>query len=148
MATENRNWGYRRIQGALANLGHHVARGTIANILKVHGLEPAPERSRKTAWKEFLRRHWGVLVAANFFTIEVWTRKALTRYVVLFGIDLSTRRVEIAGVASPMNGLWMAQVARNPSDDADGFLIGKRYLIHDRDPLFTAEFLGTLGAAG
>jgi transposase len=58
MATENRDWGYRRIQGALANLGHIVARGTIANILKQHGLEPAPERSRKTSWKEFLVRHW------------------------------------------------------------------------------------------
>ena len=54
MATENRAWGYRRIQGALANLGHEVARGTIANILKEHGLEPAPERERKTTWKEFL----------------------------------------------------------------------------------------------
>lgn len=56
MATENRDWGYRRIQGALANLGHEVARGTIANILKAHGLEPAPERNRKTTWKEFLLR--------------------------------------------------------------------------------------------
>jgi len=148
MATENRDWGYRRIQGALANLGHEVARGTIANILKAHGLEPAPERNRKTTWKEFLLRHWEVLVAADFFTIEVWTRKGLTRYVVLFLIDLSTRRVEIAGIAAQANGLWMAQVARNLSDDVDGFLIGKRYLIHDHDPLYTAEFLGTLGAAG
>ena len=49
--------GYRRIQGALANLGHEVARSTIANILKEHGLEPAPERSRKTTWKEFLSQH-------------------------------------------------------------------------------------------
>ena len=148
MATENRDWGYRRIQGALANLGHEVARGTIANILKAHGLEPAPERNRKTTWKEFLLRHWEVLVAADFFTVEVWTRKGLTRYVVLFLIDLSTRRVEIAGIAAQANGLWMAQVARNLSDDVDGFLMGKRYLIHDHDPLYTDEFLGTLGAAG
>ena len=54
MATENRDWGYRRIQGALANLGHEVARGTIANLLQQQGLEPAPERERKTTWKEFL----------------------------------------------------------------------------------------------
>ena len=148
MATENRDWGYRRIQGALANLGHEVARGTIANILKARGLEPAPERTRKTTWKEFLLRHWDVLVAADFFTIEVWTRKGLTRFVVLFLIDLSTRRVEIAGIAAQANGLWMAQIARNLSDYVDGFLRGKRYLIHDHDPLYTAEFLGTLGAAG
>ena len=74
MATENRDWGYRRIQGALANLGHEVARGTIANILKQHGLEPAPERERKTTWKEFLSRDRDVIVAADFFTIEAWTR--------------------------------------------------------------------------
>jgi hypothetical protein len=58
MATENRNWGYRRIQGALANLGHEVARNTIANVLREHGLEPAPECNRKTTWREFLSRHW------------------------------------------------------------------------------------------
>ncbi len=59
LAMENRDWGYRRIQGALANLGHEVARSTIANILKEHGLGPAPERNRKTTWKEFLSRHLG-----------------------------------------------------------------------------------------
>jgi putative transposase len=148
MATENRDWGYRRIQGALANLGHEVARGTIANILKEHGLEPAPERIRKTTWKEFLCRHREVLVAADFFTIEAWTRRGLTRFVVLFLIDLSSRRVEIAGLAKQANGLWMTQVARNLIDADEGFLVGKRYLIHDRDPLFTAEFLETLGTGG
>jgi putative transposase len=148
IATENRDWGYRRIQGALANLGHEVARGTIANILKEHGLEPAPERNRKTTWREFLCRHREVMVAADFFTIEAWTRRGLTRFLVLFLIDLSSRRVEIAGLARQANGLWMSQVARNLSDDAEGFLVGKRYLIHDRDPLFTAEFLETLGTSG
>ena len=66
----------------------------------------------------------------------------------LFLIDLSSRRVEIAGVARQANGLWMSQVARNLSDTAEGFLVGKRYLIHDRDPLFTAEFLETLATSG
>jgi len=148
MATENRDWGYRRIQGALANLGHEVARSTIANILREHGLEPAPERHAKTTWKEFLSRHRDLMVAADFFTIEAWTRKGLTRFLVLFFIDLSSRKVEIAGVAREANGLWMSQVARNLSDAAEGFLIGKRYLIHDRDPLFTAEFLEILEATG
>lgn len=58
MANENRGWGYRRIQGALSNLGCELARSTIADILRRHGIEPAPERSRKTTWKEFLRHHW------------------------------------------------------------------------------------------
>jgi hypothetical protein len=110
-----------------------VARGTIANILKEHGLKPAPERERKTTWKEFLCRHREVMVAADFFTIEASSRHGLTRFLVLFLIDLTTRRVEIAGVTRDASGLWMSQVARNLSDAAEGFLIGKRYLIHDRD---------------
>jgi putative transposase len=148
MATENRDWGYRRIQGALANLGHEVSRGTVAKILKEHGLEPAPQRERKTTWKEFLSRHREVIAAADFFTVEAWTRKGLTRFLVFFLIDLSSRRVHIAGITRDANGLWMSQMARNLSDAAEGFLMRKRYLIHDRDPLFTEEFLKTVEAAG
>jgi transposase InsO family protein len=148
MATENRDRGYRRIQGALANLGHVVARSTVANILKKHGMEPAPERNRRSTWKEFIARHWELIVAADFFTIEAWTRKGLTRFVVLFVIDLSTRKVEFAGAARQADGLWMSQIARNLSDAEDGFLRGKHYLVHDRDPLFTEEFMETLGTIG
>src|SRR5881396_3035666 len=144
----NRDWGYRRIQGALANLGHVLAHGTIANILKHHGIEPAPERSRKTTWKEFLSRHWEQIVASDFFTVEVWTRAGLQRFVVLFFIELSTRRVEVGGIARVANGLWMTQIARNLTDAVDGFFIGKRYLIHDRDPLYTRDFLNMLAEAG
>ena len=148
MATENWDWGYRRIQGALFNLGHMVARGTVANILKKHGIDPAPERSRQTTWKDFLTQHWELLVAADFFTVEVWTRRGLQRFLVLFFIELSTRRVKIAGVAAQANGLWMSQIARDISDPIDGLFVGKRYLIHDRDPLFTAEFLEMLADIG
>ena len=116
MAKENRDWGYRRIQGALANLGHEVARGTIANILREHGLEPAPEQERKTTWKEFLSRQREVIAAADFFTIEAWTRKGLTRFLVFFLIDLSSRRVQVAGVTRDANRLWMSQMGRNLSD--------------------------------
>jgi transposase InsO family protein len=146
MATENRSWGYLRLQGALSNLGHLLGRGTIANILKRHGIEPAPERSRKTTWKEFLAQHWDFLVAADFFTVEVWTRRGLQRFIVF--LDLSTRQVEIAGIASTANGLWMSQMGRKVTDAVDGILRGKRYLIHDRDPLFTAEFLDVLASTG
>ena len=93
MAEENRSWGYRRIQGALSNLGHLLAFKTIANILKEHGIEPAPERSRKTTWREFLTRHWEQIVASDFFTIEVWTPAGLKRFIVLFFMEISTRRV-------------------------------------------------------
>ena len=136
--------GYRRIQGALSNLGHKIARSTIAEILDRHGIEPAPERSRKTTWKEFLSRHWELVVAADFFTVEVWTRLGLHRFLVLFFIDLAPRRVEIAGIARTANGLWMSQIGRNLTDAIDGILNGERYLIHDRDPLFTTEFFNML----
>jgi putative transposase len=148
MAKENRTWGYRRIQGALANLGHDIGRGTIAAILARHGIEPAPERARKTTWKEFLGQHWDLMVAADFFTIEAWTRRGLQRFMVLFLIELSTRKVEIAGIAPIANGLWMSQIGRNLTDAVDGILKGRRYLIHDRDPLFTSEFLKVLSETG
>jgi transposase InsO family protein len=148
MAEENRDWGYRRIQGALSNLGHELARSTIAQILERHGIEPAPERSRKTTWKEFLSRHWELVVATDFFTVEVWTRRGLQRLMVLFFIELSTRKVQIAGITTTANGLWMSQIARNLTDVEQGILTGKRYLIHDRDPLFTAEFLNMIADAG
>jgi len=148
MAEENPAWGYRRIQGALSNLGHELARSTIAQILERHGMEPAPERSRKTTWKEFLTQHWELIVAADFFTVEVWTRRGLQRFMVLFFLELSTRKVEIVGIAAEANGLWMNQVGRNITDAVDGILRGKSYLIHDRDPLFTAEFLSMLADVG
>jgi transposase InsO family protein len=148
MAEENRTWGYRRIQGAIANLGHILAHTTIANILKRHGIEPVPERNRRTTWKEFLNRHWDQIVASDFFTVEVWTGSGLTRFLVLFFMELKTRRVEIGGIASSANGLWMSQIARNLTDVVDGFLDGKRYLIHDRDPLYTKDFLAILAGSG
>jgi putative transposase len=145
MAHENR---VRADSGALSNLGHKLARSTIADILERHGIEPAPERSRKTTWKEFLTQHRDLIVAADFFTVEVWTAKGLRRFIVLFFIELSTRRVEIAGISAAAPGLWMSQIARNVNDAVEGLLTGKRYLNHDRDPLFTDAFLSSLKDAG
>src|SRR6266496_2929194 len=83
MAQENRSWGYDRITGALANLGYTVSDQTVGNILKRHGIAPAPERKRTTTWKEFIRTHMEVLVATDFFTAEVWTLGGLVTYYVL-----------------------------------------------------------------
>jgi hypothetical protein len=90
MAEENRDWAYRRIQGTLSNLGRALARITIAEILERHGIEPAPERRRKTIWKDFLTQHWELMVAADFFTVEVWTRQGPQRFMVLFFITALT----------------------------------------------------------
>ncbi len=98
MARENPSWGYTTIRGALFNLGHVVARETIRNILKEHGIEPAPERSKRTPWSTFLKAHWDSIAAADLFTVEVWSCVGLTRYYVLFVIKLSSRRVHVAGV--------------------------------------------------
>jgi len=146
MATENRGWGYTRIQGALANLNHEVSRGTIATVLREHGLEPAPDRLKKTTWAEFLKAQWEVLAPADFFTVDVWTSRGLTRFA-LFLIDLSTRRIHIAGIVPEPDSAWMTQIGRNLTDVGDGFLRGKRFLIHDRDPRFSLAFRETLTAA-
>jgi transposase InsO family protein len=76
--------------------------------------------------------------------VEVWTFLSLQRFLVLFFIELSTRRVRIASIVRQANGLWMSQVARDLTDPVDGPLSEKRYLIHDRDPLFTVDFLKML----
>jgi putative transposase len=76
-ARENRSWGHRRIVGAISNVGHEVSHQTVANILERHGLLPAPDRERKTSWREFIRSHTEVLAAVDFFTAEVWTTAGL-----------------------------------------------------------------------
>src|SRR5438034_3750386 len=124
LATENQTWGYLRMQGALANLGHKLPRNTIANILKRHGIAPAPERSRRTTWKDFLRRHLDQIVATDFFTVEVWTCTALQRFIVLFFMDLSTRRVELGGVAACANVLCMSPIAPKLTNARDDVFTG------------------------
>jgi transposase InsO family protein len=148
MARDNSRWGYTRIKGALARLGHEVSRGTIANILKENGIEPSHERSSRTPWRTFLRAHWETLAAADFFTIEVARPWGLVTYYVLFFMELRTRRVHIAGITPNPDGRFMLQVDRNLTDAFDGFLLGKRYLILDRDGKYTEEFRDSLTEAG
>ncbi len=95
MARENISWGYDRIQGALANLGHIIAPNTVKNILIRHGIDPAPEREKHTSWATFLKAHWSVMAATDFFTVEVWTLRGLVTYYVLFFMHLETRSVHI-----------------------------------------------------
>ena len=95
MARENPTWGYRRMQGALKNLGHRVARSTIAKILQAHGIGPVPERP--LSWRTFLAAHWGAIAAADFFTTEVWTVRGLVTYYSMFVIELASRRVQLLG---------------------------------------------------
>jgi putative transposase len=148
LAQENRGWGYDRIVGALANLGHEVSDRTVGNILRRHNIAPAPERSRTTTWKEFIRSHMDVLAGADFFTVEVLTWQGLVTYYVLFFIELSSRRVSLGGITRHPDSCWMEQVARNATMQDTGYLNGCHYLLHDRDKKFGREFRETLAAGG
>ena len=92
IARENPRWGYTRIQGALQNVGHRVGRTTVAHVLKRHGIDPAPERGKRTTWSQFLKADWGVIAAADFFTVEVWAPRGLVTFYVFFVIELRTSR--------------------------------------------------------
>jgi transposase InsO family protein len=116
MARDNPRWSYTRIRGALHNLGHEIGRNTVKRILLESGFDPAPSRRKGVSWKTFLKAHWGVMAATDFFSVEVLTRGGLVRYFVLFIIDLETRRVEIAGIVQQPDGEWMNQIARNLTD--------------------------------
>jgi len=148
MAHENRSWGYDRIVGALANLGDTVSDQTVGNILKRHGIPPAPERKTTTPWKEFIRTHMDMLVATDFFTAEVWTLGGLVTYYILFFIHLGSRKVHIAGVTPHPNEPWRVQVARNVTMEAWGFLSPGQYLIHDRDGKYCPAFQQVIDTAG
>jgi putative transposase len=140
MAHENPRWGYTRIQGALANLSHKVGRGTIANVLKRNGIEPSPERGRRTRWSTFLKAHWKVLAASDFLTVEVWTGRGLVTHYLLFVISLVDRVVNVAGITTRPDESWMLQIARNLTDSQAGALHAKRYLVIDRDSKYSAQF--------
>ena len=147
-ARENRGWGYDRIVGALANLGHTISDRTVDNILRRHNIAPVPERSRTTTWKEFIQAHMDVLAGADFFTVEVLTWRGLVTYYVLFFIEVGSRRVALGGITRHPDWCWMEQVARNATMQDTGYLKGCRYLLHDRDKKFCREFRETLAACG
>src|SRR5215510_12663391 len=147
-ARENSGWGYDRIAGAVANLGHSVSDQTVGNILCRYGIQPAPKRSQNTTWKDFIASHMAVLAGTDFFTVEVLTWRGLATYYVLFFIHLESRRVSLAGLTKHPTSEWMLQMARNAMDESSGFLRGQRYLLHDRDTKFCAAFLDVLRSSG
>jgi hypothetical protein len=129
-------------------VGYEIGRNTIKRILKEQGIDPGPRRGRAESWATFIKAHLGAIAAADFFTAEVITLAGLVRFHVFFVLDIGSRRVEIAGVKADPDGSWMKQVGRNLLDPDDGFLVGKRYLVIDRDPLYTVEFRRMLDGAG
>ena len=84
MARENSGWGYDRIVGALANLGNRISDQTVGNVLKRHGIAPAPRPRQETTWKNFISVHMAVMLGIDFFTVEVLSWRGLATYYVLF----------------------------------------------------------------
>jgi putative transposase len=109
LAGENRDWGYRRLAGALNNLGHRVSHQSVANVLKRHGIAPAPERGKSVSWGEFIRSHLEVLAAVDFFTAEVWTSAGLTTYYVLTCMRVASRQVCVVGMTTSPDQRWRSK---------------------------------------
>ena len=147
-AKVNPTWGYDRISGALSNVGYHICDSTIGNILKAHGIEPAPTRRRKGSWQTFLKAHWDVMASIDFTTVEAWTTRGLTTFYLLFVMELKTRRVHFAGCTTNPNEAWMKTMARELTNHEDGFLKDKEYLIMDRDATFSKSFRACLRREG
>ena len=148
MAKDNPDWGYDRIVGALANLGYKVSDQTVGNVLKRHGVLPAPERKKTTTWAQLIRSHLAVLSGTDFFSVEVLTHRGLVTFYVLFFIHLESRKVELAGITAHPNERWMQQMARNVTMEGWGCLCNCRYLLHDRDAKYTESFRAIIKVGG
>ena len=116
MAQENRSWGYDRIVGALANLGYTISDQTVGNVLKRHGIPPAPERKKTTTWREFIGIHIDVLVATDFFSSAVWTWLGLVLSSLLLVIHVSCRTIHVVGMAAWLNARWKLLIPPRSSD--------------------------------
>ncbi len=136
---ENPRWGYEKIKDQMEYLGFEISKSSVKNILIENGYDPEPDLIVRSTWHEFLKSHWEVMAACDFFTIELLVGRKLIRCTVFFAIEFSSRRVFFAPIQLQPDGQYMKQVARILTDCEDGFLKGKRYLIHDRDPLYRSE---------
>jgi putative transposase len=143
MARENPAWGHRRIQGELAQLGYAIAASTVWEILHAAGIDPAPRAG--PTWRQFLTAQAHAIIACDFLVVET---VLLQRLYVLVFIEHGTRRLHVAGVTAGPTGVWAAQQARNLAMDLGDRLRTLRFLIHDRDPVFTTAFGEVFKAEG
>ena len=139
LKAQNRRWGYRKITDQLIYLGYRISKSAVKNILIENGFDPEPDLTVRSTWHEFIQSHLNVLAACDFFTVELRVNRTLVRCTVFFVIELATRKVFFAPLKPQPDGNYIKQVARNLTDCENGFLKGKKYLIHDRDPLFRTE---------
>jgi transposase InsO family protein len=133
---QHRRWGYQKITDQIVYLGYHISKSAVKNILFENGFDPEPDLTTKSTWHEFIKSHLQVIAACDFFTVELLVNRTLVRCTVFFVIELATRKVFFTPIKPQPDGSYMKQVARILTDCEDGFLKDKKYLIHDRDPLY------------
>lgn len=144
MARDNPTWGYRRICGELAGLGHKIAPSTIWEILKAADIDPTPLRAA-ASWKQFLSAQAKTIAAVDFFHVDT---VFLRRLYVLFVIEHHNRRVRLAGITAHPTAAWTVQQARNVLMDVGERADGLKFLIRDRDAKYTDAFDAVFTAAG
>ena len=146
---ENPRWGYKKIRDQVVYLGYNICKSSVKNILIEYGYDPEPDVTVRSTWHEFIKSHWDVLAACDFFTVELLVGRKLVRCLLFFVMELATRKVFFAPIKLQPDRAYMKQVAKLLTELEEGFLHGKRYLIHDRDPLYTtAGFHEILKSAG
>ena len=140
LAQNNPDWGYDRIAGTMKYLGYDICASTVKHILSDYGIVPDPERRLRGDWDQFIETQQYSTASTDFAQVERLTPFGLVRESLLFFMDIGSREVRFGGMVHAPDSNWTTQIARNMCDMWDGFLLGKKYLIHDRDSLFNKRF--------